>query len=45
MAGSRLDETVGDSGGRLHVSWSGSKQTTGARAVTVVSYSNVKQPA
>jgi hypothetical protein len=45
MAGSRLDETVGDSGGRLHVSRSGSKQTTGARAATVVSYSNVKQPA
>ena len=43
MAGSRLDETVGDSGGRLHVSRSGSKRTTGARAVTIVSYGNVKQ--
>jgi hypothetical protein len=43
MAGSGLDETVGDSGGRLHVSRSGSKQTTGARTVTAVSYSNVKQ--
>lgn len=45
MAGSRLGETVGDSSGRLHVSRSGSKQKTGAQAVTVVSYSNVKQPA
>ena len=44
MAGSRLDETVGDNGGRLHVSRSGSKQTTGARAVKVLSYGNVKQP-
>lgn len=45
MAGSRLDKTVGDNGGRLHVSRSGSKQTTGAGAVTVESYDNMKQPA
>lgn len=31
IAGSRLDETIGDSGGRLHVSRSGSKQKPGAR--------------
>lgn len=46
-AGSRLDETVGDvgdSGGRLHVSRSGSKQKTGVRIAPVVSYSNAKQP-
>lgn len=28
IAGSRLDEKIGDSGGRLHVSRSGSKQET-----------------
>ena len=44
MAGSLLDETAGDNGRRLHVSRSGSKQKTGARAVTAFSYSNVKQP-
>jgi hypothetical protein len=43
IAGSRLDETIGDSGGRLHVSRSGSKQKTGARAkaAIVLFYSGV----